>query len=204
MKIKAFTLFETIIVLVIIGVISAIMISTMRPTKVKEDVLMAAGKDMYQQIDFATREIISKSTINYTLERIKNNGSEYSIAKSSNLSTLVNTTYKKRIKSLRGNTLSTQYANSTLRTKTTANATGASLKPSSFTGFYTKNEGFFGIRLHNNCTTSETYLYNPMLPDKRTQSNSCGQIFFDVNADLEPNILGVDQYLVSLTRNGVR
>ncbi|MBQ8635588.1 type II secretion system protein [bacterium] len=204
MKIKAFTLYETLTVMVIIGVVATICLTALRPAKIKEEALMEAGKAMYMQVDYATREIIAKETINYTLERILNGANEYSIAQKSNLSTLVNTTYKKRFKTLRKAELTTEYKNLVLRTRDNSNATGESLTASSFTGFITKNEGYFGVRLHGGCTKSETYLYNPMLPDKRTQSNSCGQIFFDVNADTEPNLLGVDQYIVSLKVNGVR
>ena len=64
MKIKAFTLYETLLVLVIIGVVAVICLSNLRPTKMKEDALMEAGKAMYMQIDYATREIITKDTKN--------------------------------------------------------------------------------------------------------------------------------------------
>lgn len=204
MKYKAFTLYETLVTMIIVGVVAAIGISNMRPDKIENDVLIEAGKDMYIQLDYATREIIAKESNNYTLSRIKNGSSEYSIEKSSNLSTLVNTTYKKRIKALRDNSLANDYKNAILRTRDNANATGESLKPSSFTGFTTKNGGYFAVRLHNSCTKSETALYNPMQPDNRSQTNSCGQVFFDVNGDKKPNLLGVDQYLVSLTLNGLR
>ena len=91
-----------------------------------------------------------------------------------------------------------------LKTRDNAAAAGASTEVSSFTGFVTKNDSYFAVKLNNGCGTDETTLYNPMMPSKRTQGNSCGLIFFDVNADIEPNLLGVDQYLVSLTLNGVR
>lgn len=204
MKYKAFTLYETLVTMIIVGVVAAIGINNMRPAEIENKVLIEAGKDMYIQLDYATREIIARDTNNYTLSRIKNGANEYSIEDSSNLSTLVYTTYKKRIKALRDFSLANDYRNAILESRDDKNATQESLKPSSFTGFMTKNGGYFAVRLHNTCTKNETALFNPIQPDIRTQANSCGQIFFDVNGDKKPNLLGVDQFLVSLTLNGLR
>ena len=203
MKNKAFTLHETLITLMIIGIIAVIIFSTLKPKSFNHATLKKAGQAMYIQIDYATTQIIAKHTTNYTLKRIKNGANEFSIANSGNTATLVNNYYKKRIKQARNFSLPDEYKNLVLKNENQT-VVAQNLKVSSFTGFKTKNNGYFAVRLHNNCTTSETYLYNPSMPSKRNQTNSCGQIFFDVNSEEDPNLLGIDQFLISLKENGVR
>ena len=190
---KAFTFFETVMMMLVISIIAVILISNLRPATVKEDALIKAGGVMYIQIDYAITQIIATKAKNYTLTSLMGNDA----------STFVENYLKKFIKSSRSYSISSTYKNSTFK-NSSGTAVGSSLKVSNFTGFSINNGGYIGVRLYGGCTTSESYLYNPSKPTARTQSNSCGQIFFDVNGEDIPNIMGVDQYLVSLTANGVR
>ncbi len=202
MRIKAFTVVEMITTVIILGIIAVILIVNMRPNQIKKETLIKAGKASYIQVDYATAQLIAKNTKNYTLARVVGDSGEFSIASSSNTAALINV-YKKRLRGLRSKTLGNVYKNADLKNEA-GSVVESGLSVSDFTGFTTKDAGYFGVRLHGNCTTSEAYLYNPVRPTLRTQSNSCGQIFFDVNGEQEPNTLGIDQYLVSLTLNGVR
>ena len=70
--------------------------------------------------------------------------------------------------------------------------------------FKMKNGAYLGIMLNGNCSTKETKIYNPILPDKRTMENSCGLAFFDINTEEAPNTLGVDQFIVSIGKFGIK
>ena len=78
------------------------------------------------------------------------------------------------------------------------------LSASSFKGFTLKNGAFFGVKLHDNCTTEVTYIYDPTTPELRTKKNTCGIVFFDVNGANKPNVLGYDQYIVGLGKRGIK
>ena len=200
---KAFTLYETIIVLVVIGIMAAILMSNLRPNDIEKGALQKAAKAMYLQVEYATMQIITGNTRNGRLDEIVNGSNTISIASSSNQATLVNTFYKKYIKGLRSTSFPSGYTTNVL-VDNAGTKPNNSLKISSFTGFQAKNDSYFGVMLHNKCTQSESYLYHPAIPSKTTQSNSCGLIFMDANGPKPPNVLGTDQFLVSLTLDGVR
>ena len=71
-------------------------------------------------------------------------------------------------------------------------------------GFSLRNDGYFALKLNGNCETDETYIYSPIEPDKINSSNSCGLIFYDVNGPHQPNVLGIDQYIVSIHKSSVK
>ena len=203
MKQKAFTLYETLIVFIVIGIISAILLTAMRPGNIRKDALQKAGKDMYIQDEYATMKVVTANTKNGRLNEIINGANVFSIATASNQSTLADTIFKKHIKGLRSSSLPSSYTNTALSDEA-GTIPDNSLKVSSFSGFQAKNDSYFGVKLHGNCTTDETYLYHPVVPSKKTQGNSCGQVFLDVNGPDLPNKLGIDQYIVSLTLDGIR
>ena len=202
MKFKAFTMLETITVLVIIGLFAAILLPTLRPTQTREQALVEGGKAMYVRLDSTTRDIISRKTTNFTLGAINDATGQFSIASSSNQTRLINF-YKKYFKPSRSITVSNNYKSTILIAKDGSKPAG-NISPSTFGGYVLKNGSYLGFKLHGNCSTNETFLFNPYLPNQRTQSNSCGRIYFDVNGDNGPNYLGVDQFIVSLKLVGVR
>ena len=200
MKFRGFTLVEQMIALIIIGILGAVLFNTLRPNDVKTQTLKKVAKSVFVQIEFATKSVLAKNTVNYSFLRLKDTSGEFSIASADSLSRLIEL-YKKSLIGLRGKTLEATYSSSTLTDGTTS-ITG--LSPSSFSGFFIKNGTYFGIKLHGNCTTTIDYIYDPSTPDKRTRTNTCGIIFFDLNAQSAPNILGIDQYIVALGKLGVK
>ena len=200
MKNRAFTLVETVVVLIILGTIAAVVIHTLNSKEVKEKALAEAAKAVYLQVDKATRSVIANNTNNYTLERMKDATGEFSVASSSSLARMVEL-FKENMVLKRSAVQDATYLSTDLNDGTT---TLIGISPSYFSGFTLRNDSYFGLFLNNNCTTTITYIYDPLMPDKRTISNTCGTIFYDVNGDKLPNLLGVDQFILALGKLGLK
>ena len=196
---KAFTLIEQLLVIVIVGIITSIVLTISRPGTIKEDSLKKAGKSTFIQVEFVAKSILAKHTSNYSFTTLVDSTGEFSIESSASIARLVEI-FKKQFVALR-KTLDTSYSTKTLTDGTTTYAT---LTPSSFSGFIIKNGAYVGIKLNDNCTTEINYIYDPSTPEKNIKKNTCGLIFFDVNEKNEPNLLGVDQYIVALGKYGVK
>jgi len=199
MKFRGYTFLEQIIAIILIGILSALCMSLLRPKDISKDAFIKISKHTFIQIEFATKSLLAKNTNNYTLTRLVDGTGEFSIASTSSLSRLV-ALYKNHLVGKRNQTLDATYGARVL----TNGTSNLSLKPSNFTGFIIKNGGYFGIKLHGNCTTTVDYIYDPSTPDVRTRTNTCGVIFLDVNEKNEPNLLGVDQYIVAIGKYGVK
>ena len=68
MKQKAFTLYETLIVIMIIGFLSVILLSTLRPKDITNEGLKKGGKALYLQVEYAVMQIIANHTKNGRLD----------------------------------------------------------------------------------------------------------------------------------------
>ena len=204
MKLKnAFTLAESLITIVIIGIIYAAIFNILRTDDINNDVIKKAGANVYYQIDFASKQILAKNTYNYNFHKLKNDlGFSFSITSENADKELVKL-FKKHMKGLRNNSLNLNYAEKRLINE--SGITINNLKVSTFNyGFFISNGAYIAIRLNKNCTTTETYVYSPIQRTNRSATNSCGLIFFDVNGDKEPNTLGIDQYIVPIGKSGVK
>ena len=190
------------ITIVVVGLIAATTIMTLRKGDYMEKTLKKAGMSMLLQINFATKQLLAKYSYNYQMTGLKTTGgAKFSIVDSgadANLSAL----YKVMLGS-KTYSAPSSYTDSSLVNESSA-AVG-SYKVSSFTqGFVTKNGTYFALKLNGNCTTSESNIYDPSATEIRTAAKSCGLVFFDVNAHDGPNIVGVDQFIVSIGKMGIK
>ena len=200
MKYRAYTFLEQIIVIIIIGILSVVMLNIFRPNEVQEEALIKSAKGVFIQIDFATKMILAKNTNNYNFTRLVDSTGQFSI-ESTDLISRLTALYQNHLLGLRNKTLSAEYSSRDLTNGTTSIT---DLKPSSFDGFVMKNGSFVGFKSNGNCTTTIDYIYDPSTPEKRERQNLCAIIFLDVNNEGEPNILGIDQYIIGLGKFGVK
>lgn len=200
MKFNAFALLEQVLVLIIVSIFFVIMLTIMRPNDIKEEALKKSGKSTFIQIEFAAKRMLARDTKNYTLERMIDSTGEFSISASDSTARTIEL-FKKHLIAIRDSALDSAYAAATLTNGTTS-LDGYS--PSSFSGFMIKNGTYFGLKLHGNCTTTVNFLYDPTTPNKNSRTNTCGIIFYDINGKKEPNLLGVDQYIIGIGKMGVK
>ena len=189
--------------MMIVGIIFVAMLNILRPGDINKEVLQKSGAKMMYQLDFASKQILAKNSVNYNFYNLKTvSGTRFSITADGADEKLMDL-FKKYLKGLRNASVSSSYLNKTLINE--SNATISNVKPSSFKyGFSVNNGAYIALKLNKNCTTTETYVYSPVQRSNRSASKSCGLIFFDVNGDKDPNTLGIDQYIVPIGRNGVK
>ena len=204
MKIKsAFTLVESLITMIVIAIIYAAIADVLRPSDFKRDVLKKSGANMLYQLDFASKQILAKNTVNYTLYNLKTlDGTEFLITEDDADEKLMNL-YRNYLKGLRNVDLAPAYLSGDLVDETSTKI--SNVNPSIFKyGFSLNNGTYVAIKLNKNCTTTESYIYSPLQTQKRDRLNSCGLFFYDVNGDKTPNVLGIDQYIVAIGKNGIK
>lgn len=202
MKKVAFTLAETTIAIVILGIIAGTLLHTLKPNNMKRDFWDKSAKNMVLQIDYATKQILARNSLNYSLlDTLDTSNATFSIT-SEGADTKLIALYKKYLIGLRKYSIPSSYKSSSLIDE---NNTSSGYKISDFAqGFKLKNGTYMALKLNGNCTTSETKIYNPATIEIRTANNSCGLIFFDINTEKEPNTLGIDQFIVALGKFGLK
>lgn len=175
----------------------------MRPGDVKKEVLQKSGANMVYQLDFAAKQVLARNTVNYTLYHLKNpDGTEFLITDEGADEKLMKL-FRKYLKGLKNVPVNASYLSQTLINE--ANTKITDVSPQTFKyGFSLNNNAYLAIKLNQNCTTTESYIYSPVQPSKRTQTNSCGLFFIDVNGEKSPNTLGIDQYIVSIGKSGIK
>ena len=177
---NGFTLFEAMIVTVIVGMLVSIMLVNLRPNDIRQETLQKAALALYRHIDFATNQIIVKNSPTYSLDNVRAlDGTSCSITKEADEKYFLEL-YKKYLIAKRSDKAITS-GEITLR-----------------------NNATFKIELNGDCTQEATGLYNPMLPNTSTSKRSCGLIYFDVNGEDLPNTLGLDKYIISIGKLGLR
>lgn len=187
----------------VVAAICIVMVVVLRPKDVKKEVLQKAGSNILYQLDFASKQILAKNTVNYSLKYLKaDDGSEFDITSDDAEQKLISI-YKKYLKGLNKKSLSSEYLSKVLVDENNMALTGISANSFNY-GFFLNNNAYIAIKLNKNCTTHETYIYSPIQIQKRERNNSCGLFFFDVNGDMLPNKLGVDQYIVSIGEMGIK
>ena len=200
MKFKAFSLLEQMLVIIIVGIIASVLTTVVKPTDISNKAIKKAGKNLFMQIEFATKQIVARNAKNNTLTRLFDSSGEFSITSTDSLDRLIEI-YRKNLVGIRSSDLNTDYASANLTDGTNV-LTGTSV--SGFKGFKLKNGAYFGIKLNDNCTTEINHIYDPSTPELRTKKNTCGIIFFDVNSETKPNQLGWDQYIIGLGKRGIK
>lgn len=202
MKKKAFTLAETTVVIVLLGIIAATLLHTLKPNNMKREYMDKSAKNMVLKIEYATKQILARNTINYSLlEMIAVGGAQFSITES-DATTKLGALYKRYLVGMRNLSIPATYTSSSLIDE--AGSSSGYTVGSFSQGFKMKNGAYVALKLNGNCTTSETKIYNPVVPDSHTASGSCGLIYFDINAQDEPNTLGVDQHILSIGKYGIK
>ena len=177
---SAFTLFEAMVAMIVAGTIVTVLFIAFKPGNVKQEALQKAGLVLYRHIDFATNQIMIKNSPTYSLDDVKAlDGTSCSITKEDDAKCFLGL-YKKYLIVKRSDSAIVD-GEVTLR-----------------------NNATFKIELNGDCTQEATGLYNPMLPNTTVAQKSCGLIYFDVNGVESPNILGVDKYIISIGKLGLR
>ena len=207
MKIKkAFTLAESMIAMIVLGILGACALSVLRPLDIKTDGLKKSGKNTLIELNYATTQILANHSSNARMTGLLSDTKEEFSITDTGADVKLAKLYSKTLIISKKNDIPSTYTASALQNEQGEKiGNGSELKVSDFTqGFKIKNHAYIAFKLHSSCDNQEEYIYDPAAIDKRTVKNSCGLIFFDVNAQDSPNILGIDQYIVAIGRQGIK
>ena len=180
---KAFTMAEAILVMVILGIIATIMISTLRPVEFRDRGFRVLAKKVLGQIDAATTQIIFNNAQDSRMDRLYPPGS--------------NSAYK----SFSADLANTKKLYNTYLVGTRETPTGSWCMPSGSTYMKLKDGTCIGF-------VGTGYSGKTMIPgesksfDKDT-ANEIGYIVIDVNDGEEPNVFGKDQYTIPINTYGI-
>lgn len=200
---KAFTIVESMVVILLIGFFALFLIKATKIGEVKDDVLKQGGLNIYGQLDLAIKKLLYSYSYNNDMRQLQTiDGDKFSIV-DSNADEKFIALLKVYVKELRGKTLSSQYKNAKLIDE--ADNEISSLSAGSFAkGYFLKNGAYIGIKLNGACDVQETNVFSPQTRAKSSIKNSCGLIFYDVNGPDDPNRLLIDQYILSIGKYGIR
>ena len=178
---KAFTMAEAILVMTILGVIAAIMLSTLKPTAWKDKSYLILAKKVLYEIDTATTAILTTNSKYGTMSSLVNDGGTSLTMTSANLWTL----YKKYLSTVRGS--ATAYCTDG----------GVSL---SGTPYKLKDGACMGIAI----TTASKAVIFPGEASSAAISGAKGYIIFDTNDADEPNVVGKDRFVIPIDDLGIK
>ena len=199
MKKNAFTMAEVILVMVILGIIAVIMITTNKEKMPTYRGFLIQAKKVVSEIDAATSSILTAQTYSgdFNVLISLNNPDEHfntNVAgNSENLAAL----YRKYLNATRRECGAW---NSTAKNRCPCNKDNTQAGvPSSASSFYLKDGTCVAV-----ATGAQTF--RSIIPGEEKESNVTsknGMIFIDVNGANEPNAFARDQFLVPLGEFGI-
>ena len=181
---KAFTMAEAILVMVILGIIATIMISTMRPVEFRDRGFRVLAKKVLGQVDTATTQILFNNSRDMLMSNIYNWGSQTAVFSYASNLTWVKDYYNKYLVGTRDSITGTWC--------TQSSATTMKLKDGSSLGFV--GTGYTGNTLIPGEATERAKNYS---------TTDIGYILLDVNDGEEPNVFGKDQYAIPINATGI-
>ena len=176
-KLKAFTMAEAILVMTILGIIAAIMLSTLKPSKWKEKGYEVLAKKILYEIDSATVQILTSDSKYGSMANLYSGATQFSFSSTSNVWTL----YKKYLVVLRGS------------------VTGGFCNASGYSSNLLKDGACMGI-------TNSVAATSTCFPGESTgvsKTPTYGFIRFDVNGADEPNVFCKDQFTIPIGNEGI-
>ena len=196
---KAFSLVESILVIIIIGIISLIVITVFDPSCFKEEAELALAKKILAEIDIATSKVIINDTKNGDFEYIVDpeTKTNYNITATENKQNYSNTlkkTYIQYLSTSRKSCSNTSECPAICATSEVANSSSLNLKNGACIRFVLgdTNSTWTGIFPEQEETTNFTL-----------GSRNYFVISFDVNGKGKPNRLGIDQYTIPVGLDGI-
>lgn len=181
MRLKnAFTMAEAILVMVILGIIATIMISTMRPVEFRDRGFKVLAKKVLGQIDAATTQILFNNAQDSSMAKLYPPGS--------------NQNYN----SFGANLTATKALYNTYLVGTREDVTSEWCKKGT-TYMRLKDGSCLGFAAGG--TSSNTII--PGESQAHTVTPSQGLIYIDINDAEEPNVFGKDQYLIPVDEGGI-
>ena len=205
----AFTLAETILVMVIVGLIASFLIVAINPYNPTKLENVTKATRVLEEIDQIMTLIIAEHTPAGTLTYINTSQGPFSI-EDENATGKFALLFKEYVNQVENaekiiyrfrEKKSTDYYNSVILDYDKS-STGKILK-NTFSDFMISSDGvIWGFKTYNSCSATELLANPPGIEGKFSVSKICASIFYDVNAYKPPNKLGSDQFIIPINTIG--
>ena len=176
-KLKAFTMAEAILVMTILGIIAAIMLSTLKPSKWKEKGYEVLAKKILYEIDSATVQILTDHSKYGVMANLYNGATQFHSSDSANTWKL----YKKYLV--------------TTRATLSSFCTG-------YSGAMLKDGACMAVMGASASTNVDTIF--PGETSNTPVKSAFGYIRYDINGNDEPNVFGKDRFVIPLGNEGIK
>ena len=188
---RAFTMAEAILVMTILGVIAAVMITTLKPAEFKEKSLRVLAKKVLSEIDTATTQILSNDAKLGTMTSLSlSDGVQFEFKGNADK---VLQLYQKYLVTIRTTVPATSFC-VTGKVNDADTSRGA-------TAVYFKDGACMGIYAAQITAASPTIVPGETATTAVTASQ--GLLLVDTNGEDEPNIIGVDRFIFPITEKGI-
>ena len=195
-KLKAYTLTEAIVTIIVLGIVATIIIGVIKPVDASKEAMMTLAKKTQQNITEAISQMYINDSDFDNILQLKDATGQFNITDENAIDRFV-PIIKKYVQdngTAIDQTKEADYFTSEI-IKPDKTKTGVVLN-ASYSHFYFMSNGvLLGFKLNGNCTTAEPL---QILPDKEVTvnvENTCGAFFVDVNGYKKPNKLGSDQFI---------
>ncbi|MBQ8635590.1 hypothetical protein IJ425_05515 [bacterium] len=198
----AFTLSEAMIVIVIMGVIGAIVIPQLKVENPTQRGWTTIAKKMSVNLTQATTEMLALNASLDDLTILRQGDKVFSIADADATPKMADL-FMQYLSNIDMNVDTTKeyFSQDILDYK--RNSTGD--KINSYSNFHYAVDGVLvGYKFYGTCSATEKNANPPEETVKYEVTDSCGSVFFDINAYKKPNKLGSDQYIIPVGVRGMK
>jgi len=199
----AFTLTEAILAMVIIGIIATLCTAGYKIGNPINKGWVTLSEKMAIYIEDASLQILLNHCDYDDFTSIKNGKIHFSI-EDEGATKRISDLFQKYMSDIDMNVdLSDKYFEKKI-TNINKEPTEEKIKDA-YSDFFFVNDGMLmGFRLYQSCNATENNANPPRTKGKYSVENVCGSIFYDVNGLEDPNILGLDQYILPIYKRGIK
>ena len=202
-ELRAFTLTEAVITLVIIGFLAALYVAGIQLYNPTEKNWKTLSEKMIISFEDASTEILTNNAVLDDFLSLADGKDHFSI-EDNNVTPKMAKLYRKYLSDVVLNVdMTNNYFDREL-TDYDKTSLGIKLKDI-YSEFFFVNDGILmGLRFYSSCKASEEFANPPSHKGKYKVDDICGSVFYDVNAFKKPNKLGSDQYIVPIYKRGIK
>ena len=199
----AFSITEAIIVMAILGIIAALCIPQILTYNYNDEANITMGKKMVSYMDEAFLEVLLNHATLDDFTRLKDADGYFSIEDDSAEARFVKLIKNYLLDIPMKMDMTKEYFNSDILDYDKT-STGEKLIDAYKSFFYANDGVIAAFRFYADCNQIEKNANPPEFKGRFAVTDSCGSVFFDVNAYKRPNKLGSDQFIVPIYKRGLK
>ena len=199
----AFSMAELLIALTVLGVIAAVMMGIVKSSSQVGKSMVILSKKTLNNLENAMNNIVVTHVAADDFTKLKDDYGYFSIKDEDSTSRMTGL-FKKYLLIIdkEVDTSKEYFSNNIIDYN--GSSLGINLKDTYSNFFYMYNGTLVGMRLYGSCDAEEENAITPDSKEIYKVNNICGSIFYDVNGRAKPNKLGLDQYIIPFSKDGIR